>query len=164
MTFPMEYSNAHRDKDEKAPPKIGGFTDVLTEKKLIKIGGAWYADALGDVTSSLPEELPESGKYWEGAKTEIIINAYERNPKARAACIAHYGCKCTVCGFDFEKIYGEIGKGRIHVHHLTPIGKVGKEYEIDPKKDLIPICPNCHFIVHLFEPPMTVEQVRDLLR
>jgi HNH endonuclease len=113
---------------------------------------------------TMPEEVQASGKFWEGAKTEVTINAYERNSKARAACITHHGCKCAACGFDFEKRYGAVGKGRIQVHHVTPIGKIRKQYEVDPKTDLIPVCPNCHFVIHLFEPPLSIEQVRNLLQ
>ena len=42
----------------------------------------------------------------------------------------------------------EKAKNFIHVHHVTPISKVGREYKIDPIKDLIPLCPNCHAMIH----------------
>ncbi|WP_434953186.1 HNH endonuclease [Shewanella sp. HL-SH4] len=58
-----------------------------------------------------------------------LINAYERNPKARTACIAKLGAIFLVCGFDFEKTYGEIGKGFIHVHHKVDIATIGKSYQ-----------------------------------
>jgi 5-methylcytosine-specific restriction protein A len=164
MTFPMKYSNARREKDEKGPSKIGGFTPKLTEKKLLKIGNAWYADSQDSSECPLPEELPASGKFWEGEKKTVTLNAYERNAKARNACIEHHGSICIACGFDFGRVYGDVAKDYIHVHHVTPIGKVGKQYEIDPKTDLVPVCPNCHAVIHLTEPPLTVEQVRDLLQ
>jgi 5-methylcytosine-specific restriction protein A len=162
MTFPMQYSDAHRERDGKGSAKIGGFTPELTEKKLIKIGDSYYA-ADSNAVSPLAEELPKTGKFLEGAKTTVTINAYERNPKARAACVAHHGYKCTVCGFDFSKFYGEVGKDFIHVHHIVSIGKIGKRYEIDPITDLTPVCPNCHAMIHRIEPPLTVEQLRKLL-
>ena len=49
---------------------------------------------------------------------------------------------------DFENMYGELGKGFIHVHHIVPISMIGKEYKIDPIKDLVPVCPNCHAMLH----------------
>ncbi|MBL7794763.1 MAG: hypothetical protein JNK77_20675 [Saprospiraceae bacterium] len=82
-----------------------------------------------------PDELEEDDAYIEGAKKTVTVNAYERDPKARAKCIAHYGCRCLCCGFDFEEKYGEIGKGFIHVHHLVEIHTVGQSYKVDPKKD-----------------------------
>ena len=77
--------------------------------------------------------------------------AWSSIPKiARKKCIEHYGAKCAVsnCGFDFEKLYGDIGKGFIHVHHLTQLSDIGQGYEVDPIKDLRPVCPNCHAMLH----------------
>jgi 5-methylcytosine-specific restriction protein A len=158
MTFPMEYSES---EDEDGPAKIKGFIPQLTEKSLAKIGNAWYAvDAGLSTPVALAEELSTPEKYSEGARFAVTINAYERNPKARATCIAHHGYICAVCGFDFVHVYGGLGKGFIHVHHVIPIGGIGKEYKIDPIADLIPVCPNCHAMVHRVEPPLTVEQLR----
>jgi 5-methylcytosine-specific restriction enzyme A len=160
-TFPMKYVEATDDAD--GPAKIGGFTRELTEKKVTKIGGSWYAVDPNNI-GPLAEELPTPEKFVEGARCIVTINAYERNPKARAACIAHHGVKCAVCGFDFGDAYGTLGAGFIHVHHIVPIGKTGTEYEIDPIVDLIPICPNCHAMIHRAEPPLTVEHLRDHIR
>lgn len=160
MTFPMQYSEAKREGDGNGPAKIGGITPELTEKKLTRIGRSWYA-ADSSAASPLAEELPHPEKYSEGARFSVTINAYERNPKARAACIAHHGHICVVCGFEFATVYGTLGDGFIHVHHTMPIGKIGKQYEIDPKEDLTPVCPNCHAMIHRTEPPLTVEQLRN---
>jgi len=158
MTFPMEYSES---EEEDGPAKIKGFTPQLTEKSLTKLGNVWYAvDAGLSTPVALAEELSTPEKYSEGARFAVTINAYERNPKARAACIAHHGYTCAVCGFDFVRGYGGLGEGFIHVHHVIPIGKIGKEYKIDPITDLIPVCPNCHAMIHRVEPPLTVEQLR----
>ena len=98
----------------------------------------------GDVT---PVES-EATLLPEGAKTSISVNKYERNPEARRKCIQHYGTKCQVCGFDFKDKYGEIGEGFIEVHHKKLISKIGQSYEVDPINDLIPVCSNCHSILH----------------
>ncbi|EJX2514780.1 hypothetical protein ODY36_005104 [Salmonella enterica] len=50
----------------------------------------------------------------------------ERDPGARQACIRHYGAVCKCCGFNFEKTYGEHGKGSIHVHHIRPLRTPGE--------------------------------------
>ena len=84
----------------------------------------------------------------EGAVKRVAVNQYERNPVARQMCIEFYGLHCQICGLDFEKRYGELGKGFIHVHHVTPISQVNEEYVIDYTKDLIPVCPNCHAMLH----------------
>ncbi|MBK8806257.1 MAG: HNH endonuclease [Bacteroidales bacterium] len=70
---------------------------------------------------------------------------------------------CVVCGFDFEKVYGEIGKGFIHVHHLIPVSQIGKSYQINPISDLRPICPNCHAMIHLKNSPREIDEMRELI-
>jgi 5-methylcytosine-specific restriction protein A len=160
MTFPMEYSETTDGK-----VKIKGFTQTLSEKKLVNISNKWYAaDRDENVPVLLAEELPQPEKFSEGTKITVTINAYERNPKARLACIAHHGCKCAVCGFDFFKFYGSIGQGFIHVHHIISIGKIGAEYKVDPIADLVPVCPNCHAMLHRAEPALAVEQLRNHLQ
>lgn len=99
----------------------------------------------------------------EGTVRQVFVNRYERNRKARSICIAHYGSKCVVCGFDFEKTYGPIGKDKIHIHHLIPLSEIQKEYEVDPIRDLRPVCPNCHLIIHSKREPFTIEEVREMI-
>ena len=84
----------------------------------------------------------------EGESHQVYTTRYERNPVARNRCIELKGCKCSICGFDFEKTYGEIGKGFIHVHHIVPVSEIGESYRVDYEKDLIPVCPNCHAMLH----------------
>lgn len=109
------------------------------------------------------DEIPNSETVFEGAKKEIVVNRYERSREARDKCIAVNGCKCAVCGMDFEKVYGEIGRGFIHVHHIVPISSIGKEYKLDPVKDLVPVCPNCHAMLHRKEPPHTIQELKEML-
>lgn len=96
------------------------------------------------------------------------LNAYERNTKAKKACIEYYGndYKCQICGFKFANKYGIEFRNKIHVHHIKPISEIGKEYKIDPKKDLIPVCPNCHMVLHSKGNGQTysVEEVKAMLK
>lgn len=101
---------------------------------------------------------------YEGALIKVLANKYERNQKARKECVAKKGYKCIVCGQDFEATYGEIGKGFIHVHHLTPISTIGKEYQLNVDTDLVPVCPNCHYMLHRKNPPYTIEELKDKLQ
>ncbi len=111
------------------------------------------------IAAEIPEE--KTGNLVEGAKKQITVNAYERNPIARRQCLQEYGYKCCVCGFSFEEVYGEIGTGYIEVHHLKPLNEINKEYRVDPIKDLRPVCPNCHSMLH--KANLTVEQLRSIL-
>ena len=107
-----------------------------------------------------PDELEPGQKYFEGARRQVRVNAYERDPRARIACLNHYGYRCAVCDLLFEERYGELGRNFTHVHHLKPLSLFDKEYELDPIKDLRPVCPNCHAILHREEPVLTIEALR----
>jgi len=114
----------------------------------------------GELTlQRLAHEVPVSKTFIEGAIRTIRVNAYERNPAARLACIHHYGTACSVCGFDFGEIYGEIGEGFIHVHHLKPLSSLGEAYQVDPVVDLRPVCPNCHEMIHSREPSLSIAEL-----
>lgn len=115
---------------------------------------------ISQTASIYPDELDSSETLFEGMKKTVTVNIYERNRDARKKCIEHYGIQCVVCGFDFEKVYGEIGKGIIHVHHLTQLSDIGQGYEVDPLKDLRPVCPNCHTMLHKRTPPYTIDELK----
>ena len=108
------------------------------------------------------EELLQT-EFIEGSVKTTVTNRYERNKDARTECIKHYGAKCYVCGFDFGKVYGEIGEGFIHVHHEVDISLIGNEYKVDPVKDLKPVCPNCHAMLHQKRPAYTVEELKKIM-
>ncbi|PKM51961.1 MAG: hypothetical protein CVV02_04910 [Firmicutes bacterium HGW-Firmicutes-7] len=110
----------------------------------------------------IPEEIPaeEAEKYAEGSKKQIMVNAYERNPKARQACIEIHGTGCIICGFDFGEVYGGDFAGKIHVHHIKPLADIDDEYEVDPENDLVPVCPNCHMILHSKKEVYSIEEVK----
>ena len=111
----------------------------------------------------LPDEVTISGRLIEGAVCQVTVNAYERNPVAKARCIAHHKPTCVVCGFNFGSVYGPVAEGFIHVHHLKPLAEIGKEYEVDPIMDLRPVCANCHAIIHLGGGCRSVEGARSLV-
>lgn len=112
-----------------------------------------------------PDELADdSPEYLEGKKATVRINTYERNPAARQACIKHYGAKCFVCGFDFGQFYGPGCDGLIHVHHLNLISEANGEHAVDPIKDLRPVCPNCHMVLHSKKDGYTIEEVIKMIK
>lgn len=128
----------------------------------------WVLNILGlspycDHRDSLyPDEVNEK-ELKEGHASQVFVNRYERNTEARKKCIDLKGCKCAVCGMDFEEKYGAIGHGFIHIHHTTPISSIGKDYQINYEKDLVPVCPNCHAMLHRKNPPYTIEELKELI-
>jgi 5-methylcytosine-specific restriction protein A len=107
----------------------------------------------------LPSE-DAAADHWEGNRAVIYVNRYERDPKARAACVKIFGAVCAVCGLDFGKAYGEIGIGFIHVHHLNPLSVTGKKHRVNPLNDLRPVCPNCHEMLHRRSPPFSIDELK----
>lgn len=115
---------------------------------------------------SLPEELPQDAvraKHFEGATVTVTVNRYERDRTARTKCIAHYGCVCHACGIKLADVYGAAAEGFIHVHHVTPIASIKSKYELDPIRDLRPLCPNCHAVAHLRREPYSIEELQTML-
>jgi 5-methylcytosine-specific restriction protein A len=101
--------------------------------------------------------------YPEGAVSKVEVNKYERDPRNRKAAIDFHGKSCLACGFNFEEKYGELGEDYIVVHHVIPVSQIGSDYKIDPLRDLVTICANCHAMVHRYNPPLTVEELKKLL-
>ncbi len=99
----------------------------------------------------------------EGRRMRVEINRYERSRKNRSACIAIYGEKCQVCFLDFGKMYGNLGRGYIEVHHRLPVSLMEQEYALSPKTDLIPVCSNCHRMMHRTWPPVEPETLKQIV-
>jgi 5-methylcytosine-specific restriction endonuclease McrA len=114
--------------------------------------------------SQFPQEIDEPRLYMEGASNQISVNAFERNPEARRQCIQHFGADCCICGFNFGSVYGSEVEGYIHVHHLVPLSEIRGEYIVDPVKDLRPVCPNCHAVLHLGGRNRKIEEVRQMVK
>ena len=112
--------------------------------------------------TTLPEEVLDPDKYQEGATKKISVNVYERNTKARKKCIEHYGNSCSICDFNFGEIFGSLGEGFIHVHHLKPLAEIKESYSLDPIEDLRPVCPNCHSMLHRQSPALSIEALINL--
>ena len=127
---------------------------------------ARLAGLLGDLQPlRVADEVPEDVVYVEGATRRVAVNVHERNPLARAACVRHFGATCVVCDFDFAATYGDLarnpaGEPFIHVHHLRPLHEIGSSYVVNPVRDLVPICPNCHAMVHRTAPPVPPAELR----
>jgi len=111
----------------------------------------------------MPEEVPDASQLFEGATQRIAVNSFERNPAARAACVKHHGSKFGACEMDFETTYGAFAAGYIHVHHKKPLSEIGATYVVDPVKDLVPLCPNCHAATHIGGSVRSVNELKQLI-
>lgn len=100
------------------------------------------------ITLDLESLSAEEEYFEEGISKQRYTNYYERDQKLRAATVLLHGTKCMGCGFDFEEIYGERGKGYIEVHHTVPVSSLKQRTKIDPKAEMVVLCANCHRMIH----------------
>ncbi len=124
----------------------------------------WKSENSSTITQNDFPDSAETETCIEGAKTTVLVNKYERNSTARQKCIDELGYYCHICGINFEEIYGEIGKNFIHVHHKIPLNEIKEEYVVDPIKDLLPVCPNCHAMLHrrINSKYLTIDELKQL--
>ena len=62
------------------------------------------------------------------------------------------------------KAYGDIGEGYIEIHHVNPHHTFEGVHMVDPANDLIPLCSNCHSMIHRVEGQgkcMTLRELKD---
>lgn len=148
----------------KSPLAINTEDPQETEKAVLRWGSRFLACVLNLVP--LEEEsnsIADLTGLPEGAMTRIEVNRYERNHLNRATCLQVHGYNCMACETSFESVYGEIGAGFIHVHHTTPVSELGEKYQINPVTDLVPVCPNCHAMLHRRNPPLSIAELKDII-
>lgn len=83
----------------------------------------------------------------EGKKLVSQHIRYERNPQNRKKAIQLQGHVCRICGFNYDKVYGaKLADNYIEVHHIRQLSE--GQQSVDPAKDLITVCANCHRMLH----------------
>lgn len=70
---------------------------------------------------------------------------------------------CSACGFNFEGVYGSLGQNFIELHHSKALGSMDAQGEIVRSSDLVPLCSNCHRMIHRRSPPLTVQELRKII-
>jgi len=87
----------------------------------------------------------------------------ERDKKISKEVKQRQGFTCLACGFNFEKIFGPIGRGYIEAHHVLPISKAAdKKREVNFFKDFLVLCSNCHRMIHRLGEPWSISRLDDL--
>lgn len=169
-TVPLHLLDRHEQEKGCSPSEIEAYfsspiylqsaTEQEASADMAETGDAEVVAHCPLVPPIFPDELPGDVGHMEGLVRVVFVNAYERSESARNACINHHKPVCQVCHLNFEEKYGEIGRGYIHVHHIVPIASIGRRYQIDPINDLVPVCPNCHAMLHQQSPPFSLENLR----
>lgn len=136
------------------------YRKIFNSSYLVAIASKY---SLGRTDFRFPEEI-QVESLTEGATRTVQVNAFERSPEARRRCIEVHGTSCVVCDFSFGRAYGDFARDFIHVHHLNPLAMQRDEHEVDPVRDLRPVCPNCHAIIHMRNGCLSIEDARAMLR
>lgn len=155
-----EMFNKHPHQPNQFPAII--YTKLASDKYEITFVDTPGSTVFNDENDNIETELEiiEPKNAVEGKKM-YYSTRYERSSNNRRLAIKYHGCKCMACGFDFEETYGEIGKNFIEVHHIKPLYSKDEEVEVDPKTDLICLCPNCHRMVHRYKNSiLTLEELK----
>lgn len=117
-----------------------------------------------DINDDYQSEQESLDGHTEGRRKEYYTTKYERNSKNRKDAIRIHGTKCMICGFDFEKVYGELGANYIEVHHIKPLASLDEETTVDPRTDLVCVCANCHRMLHRFKSyMMSIEELKTIV-
>ncbi|WP_156455875.1 MULTISPECIES: HNH endonuclease [Stenotrophomonas] len=119
--------------------------------------------AMAELIGYDENEVVIDENYMEGAISASLVIKRERSRRNRYLCLSIHGNRCAGCGFGIEELFGG-ACSIIEVHHLQPLSTLTTPREYDPRCDLVPLCPNCHRIVHLRKPtPYSLEELRLLL-
>lgn len=132
----------HNDQYQRTSEKLKKITSTKEECNTI----------LEEIGNSILREEPD--EYMEGEKRLIWSQYYERNRKARDVALSNAGYRCHLCCRTMSEIYGdEIDgietKGLLQAHHIVPISQADGEQSVNPKTDLIAVCPSCHAALHI---------------
>ncbi len=70
---------------------------------------------------------------------------------------------CEICGFDFERVYGNLGKDFIEAHHMKPVSQMN-DNEKTRVEDILMVCSNCHSMIHRKRPWLNQDHIKDILK
>lgn len=116
----------------------------------------------GDIGSI--QDMGNNEDFREGKEKTRIQTYYERNPKLRAKALKLHGTTCKVCGFNFNEVYGNHGEGYIEIHHLYPLSSRDKQESVNPMTDLVPLCSNCHRMIHRKKQLLSIDELKKLIK
>lgn len=139
---------------------------LLSREHSQEINRLWSLNNIKEeLEKDIDSELAEEDEYYtDGTVKEFYGKRYERNPENRKKAIEIHGLSCLVCDFNFEEVYGERGKDFIEVHHVKPLSTIKERIVISPATDLVPVCSNCHRMIHRKKDEvLSIEELKEIL-
>jgi 5-methylcytosine-specific restriction protein A len=74
------------------------------------------------------------------------------------------GLSCQACRRDYAAEFGKAGTRVMDAHHRVPFSELdAAPTALDPVADFDIVCANCHRMLHSRTPPLTVEELKQLL-
>ena len=95
----------------------------------------------------------------EGQELEILTKKRERSRNNRLLALRIHGHICFTCGLNPKEKFGE-QFDVIEIHHVEPLSELSVARVYDPHTDLIPLCPNCHRLIHTRMPAYTPDELK----
>lgn len=126
-------------------------------------------DGLLEVEPSGGEEASEevASTFSEGQRSFREAWFFKRNPALRREALRRHGLTCFACKFNFGAAYGPLGEGYIEMHHLNPLAErldaISGKQVLTSADDVIPLCANCHRIVHRRRPALDLAALIEAL-
>lgn len=115
-----------------------------------------------------PDEDEEDEEAQEGRLLTRVHKSRERNSalvkKKKKQVLDKTGkLECIICGFDFVKIYGDLGKGFAECHHTKPLSELvpGEKTKLS---DLSILCANCHRMIHRTKPWLLPHELQSRIK
>jgi predicted HNH restriction endonuclease len=142
---------------QKSSPYIAFHNFALAQAIFEGISSSSLEDNL------LIEDQNLSSDFYEGQKQQHLITLRQRNKKLVHAAKTNYknnygALSCSICGFNFANIYGDIGEDFIEAHHLIPLSDT--DSTTTKLEDIALVCSNCHRMLHRKTPPYTPDELR----
>lgn len=151
-------------------------TEVSNFRELVKghldvFNGDSFDDLNNDLFTDIWNivENENSNEFEEGEEVLFEHLTHERNSEIVTLAKdlfkdSHNGkIFCENCGFNFNEKYGSRGIDYIEVHHIKPISEMTAG-SITRVEDLVLLCSNCHSIVHIKKPWLTMQQLKEITK
>lgn len=145
------------------------FQEVLSCNNFSKIKESAILAAKACLLTDTTIRTMNVNEFYEGSPSLRSHIIRERNrdlvEKAKRQFQENHQGKlyCEICGFDFNKVYGDFGNGFIEVHHIKPISTM-REGETTKDEDLAMLCSNCHSIIHRKQPWLSMSELKAVFR
>lgn len=123
-------------------------------KKEIHAVSAKAEDNVTQEEISYDLQKEEVEEYIEGETRLIQSQHRSRVSGLRNDVLANADYRCQLCCRTMSEIYGKEIDGKetktlLHAHHIIPLSQGEGARSVNPKTDLIAVCPSCHAILHI---------------